>query len=95
VLLRLFHAGEALFHTGWFVESLVTQTLVLFVIRTRDNPLANRPSVPLAVTMPAVVVAGMALPFSPIALLLGFVPLPSPSSSFSDRQPSRTWRSLR
>ena len=40
VLLHVFHAGETLFHTGWFVESLATQTLVLFVIRTMGNPFA-------------------------------------------------------
>ena len=44
VLLRVFHAGESLFHTGWFVESLATQTLVLFVIRTMGNPFRSRPS---------------------------------------------------
>ncbi len=45
VLLHYFHAGEAEFHTGWFVESLATQTLVLFVIRTMGNPLKSRPSI--------------------------------------------------
>ena len=44
VLLRLFHAGEPLFHTGWFVESLATQTLVLLVIRTAGNPFRSKPS---------------------------------------------------
>ncbi len=43
VLLRYFHASERLFHTGWFVESLATQTLVLFVIRTMGNPFRSRP----------------------------------------------------
>ena len=56
VLLRFFHAGEVLFHTGWFVESLATQTLVLFVIRTPRNPLTSRPSLPLALTTIAIVV---------------------------------------
>src|SRR5262249_32340228 len=49
-LLWVFHAPEALFHTGWFVESLATQTLVLFVIRTAGNPLTSRPSLALSVT---------------------------------------------
>ena len=44
VLLRVLHATETLFHTGWFVESLATQTLVLFVIRTMGNPFKSRPS---------------------------------------------------
>jgi Mg2+-importing ATPase len=76
VLLNVFHAGQALFHTGWFVESLATQTLVLFVIRTAGNPLKSRPSRPLAITTVAIVLVGLALPFSPLAGVLGFVPLP-------------------
>src|SRR3974377_1212135 len=50
VLLKVFAASEAAFHTGWFVESLATQTLVLFVIRTAGNPLRSLPSVPLNAT---------------------------------------------
>src|SRR5271157_213549 len=51
VLLSLFHADQVFFHTGWFVESLATQTLVLFVIRTTGNPLKSRPSWPLTATI--------------------------------------------
>jgi len=76
VLLHFFHASEPLFHTGWFVESLATQTLVLFVIRTMGNPLRSRPSLPLAFTTVAIVAIGALLPYSPFARLLGFVPLP-------------------
>jgi Mg2+-importing ATPase len=76
VLLVVFKSSEALFHTGWFVESLATQTLVLFVIRTAGNPLRSRPSAALTVTTVAVVVVGLVLPFSPFAAPLGFVPLP-------------------
>jgi Mg2+-importing ATPase len=75
-LLVVFHANATLFHTGWFVESLATQTLVLFVIRTAGNPFKSRPSRPLIVTTLAIVVVGIALPFSPLAHLLGFAPLP-------------------
>jgi len=75
-LLRIFHASEALFHTGWFVESLATQTLVLFVIRTAGNPLRSRPSVPLATTTVLIVCIGLVLPFTALAEPLGFVPLP-------------------
>ena len=78
VLLRYFHAGEPEFHTGWFVESLATQTLVLFVIRTMGNPLKSRPSTPLAITTILIVIIGMALPYSPLARELGFTPLPAP-----------------
>ena len=76
VLLRVFHAPETLFHTGWFVESLATQSLVIFVIRTRGNPLRSRPSLVLVATTLAVVAAGTALPFTPLGARLGFVPLP-------------------
>jgi Mg2+-importing ATPase len=76
VLLWLFQASEPLFQTGWFVESLATQTLVLFVIRTAGNPLRSRPSAALATTTILVVLVGIALPFTPLAHLLGFAPPP-------------------
>jgi P-type Mg2+ transporter len=76
VLLRIFHANETLFHTGWFVESLCTQTLVLFVIRTYDRPWRSRPSTALAASVIAVVAFGAILPATPVAHVLGFVPLP-------------------
>jgi len=82
VLLRFFHASEPLFHTGWFVESLATQTLVLFVIRTMGNPLRSRPSRPLTITTILIVLLGVVLPFSPLAKVLGFVPLPAPFFTF-------------
>jgi Mg2+-importing ATPase len=72
VMVRVLHATETLFHTGWFVESLATQTLVLFVIRTMGNPFKSRPSAPLAVTTIAVVVFGLVLPATPLAPTLGF-----------------------
>ena len=82
VLLHFFHASAPLFHTGWFVESLATQTLVLFVIRTMGNPLRSRPSLPLAATTILIVVIGVLLPFSPLANILGFTPLPAPYFTF-------------
>jgi Mg2+-importing ATPase len=72
VLLRVLHATETLFHTGWFVESLATQTLVLFVIRTMGNPFGSRPSAALTLTTVTVVVIGLALPATPLGPLLGF-----------------------
>ncbi|MCL4394780.1 MAG: magnesium-translocating P-type ATPase [Chloroflexi bacterium] len=77
VLLNVFHASESLFHTGWFVESLATQTLVIFAIRTFGNPLLSRPAKPLTITTLVIVLVGMALPFSPAAGVLGFAPLPA------------------
>jgi Mg2+-importing ATPase len=76
-LLFLFNANEQLFHTGWFVESLATQTLVLFVIRTAGSPLRSRPSKPLAITVVAIVLVGLVLPYTPLAGPLGFVALPA------------------
>ena len=66
-----------LFHTGWFVESLATQILVLFVIRTPRNPLTSRPSPPLAATAIGMIVIGVSLPYSPLARTLGFEALPA------------------
>src|SRR5271165_1776231 len=82
VLLKFFHASEAEFHTGWFVESLATQTLVLFVIRTSKNPFRSRPSGPLIATCLTSVAVGIYLPFSPLAGVLGFTPLPAKYFAF-------------
>jgi Mg2+-importing ATPase len=76
VLLHFFQASETLFHTGWFVESLATQTLVVFVIRTFGNPLRGRPSLPLVASVVGVVLLGALLPVTPLAGALGFAPLP-------------------
>ena len=76
ILLKWLHASESLFHTGWFVESLATQTLVLFVIRTFGNPLRSRPSVPLTATTVAVVAIALILPFTAWGEMLGFTALP-------------------
>lgn len=76
VLLQVFHASEQFFHTGWFVESLATQTLVIFVIRTAGNPFRSRPSKALTVTTLSVVLIGLLLPFTPLAEWLKFTPLP-------------------
>jgi Mg2+-importing ATPase len=76
VLLRVFHFGEERFHTGWFLESLSTQTLVLFVIRTASRPWTSRPSLPLTVTTLLVVTVAMLLPYTPAARPLGLEPVP-------------------
>jgi Mg2+-importing ATPase len=78
VLLHLFHAPAQLFHTGWFVESLATQTLVVFVIRTAGDPLRSRPSLWLTLNTLVIVAVGVLLPVSPLAGLLGFTRLPLP-----------------
>lgn len=72
VLLRVMHATEHEFQTGWFVESLATQTLVLLVIRTMGNPFKSRPSRPLLLTTLFIAALGVVLPFTPIAPAMGF-----------------------
>lgn len=76
VMLRVFNANAVLFHTGWFVELLATQTLVLFSIRTAGNPLRSHPSRPLTITTLLIVALGILLPYTPLAGPLGFAPLP-------------------
>jgi Mg2+-importing ATPase len=78
ILIWVFHAytNAPLFHTGWFVESLATQTLVVFVIRTAGNPFKSRPSRFLLISVLAVVAIATVLPYTPVGRLLGFTPLP-------------------
>jgi Mg2+-importing ATPase len=75
-LLKVFLASEQFFHTGWFVESLATQTLVIFVIRTARNPLRSRPSLALTITTIVIVLVGVLLPYTAPGSLIGFIPLP-------------------
>ncbi|MGZ5079092.1 MAG: magnesium-translocating P-type ATPase [Usitatibacter sp.] len=77
VLIALLQADEALFQTGWFIESLATQVLVIFVIRTRASPFASRPALTLVATSLAVVAIAVALPYTPAAAYLGFEPPPA------------------
>jgi Mg2+-importing ATPase len=78
IMLSVFHAGPALFRAGWFAESLATQTLVIFAIRTRRSPFTrSRPSRPLLLAALAVVIIGVALPMSPLSAILGFAHLPT------------------
>jgi P-type Mg2+ transporter len=70
------YAG-ALFHTGWFVESLMTQTLIIHVIRTNLIPfIQSRASWQLTMTTIVIMAVAAYLPYSPLATSLGFVPLP-------------------
>jgi Mg2+-importing ATPase len=69
--------SQSLFQTGWFVESLLTQTLIIHVIRTNKIPfLQSRPSTFLLVTSAAIMAIGVALPFTPVGRYLGFIALP-------------------
>ena len=69
---------QALFQTGWFVESLMTQTLIVHIIRTPKIPFfQSRPALPMLLITLTIMAVALYLPFSPIAAGLGFVPLPS------------------
>ena len=76
-LLSLFGAGQAMFQTGWFIESLATQCLVIFVIRTRGVPWRSRPHRLLTWLTLGAVFVGLLIPLTPLGRLLGFVEPPA------------------
>jgi Mg2+-importing ATPase len=77
-MLWLLHAGHVEFRSGWFVESIATQTLVIYVIRTRRIPfLKSRPSLAMLTVPTGAALIGAVLPFTGLAHLLGFKPLPT------------------
>jgi Mg2+-importing ATPase len=77
LMLGVLHAGPVEFRTGWFVESLATQTLIIFAIRTRRVPFfRSRPGLVLTLAALAVVAIGVLITVSPLAHNLGFTPLP-------------------
>jgi len=77
VMLTILNADHAEFRTGWFVESLATQTLVVFLIRTRRVPFfRSRPSPAMVATPTAMAAVGAILPFTPLSHVLGFSTLP-------------------
>ncbi len=77
VLLFVFHASPQLFHTGWFLESLITQTLVIHIIRTGKIPfIESRPSQFLMFTSVYIVTIGLLIPFTPLSKYFGFVQPP-------------------
>jgi len=78
-ILRADSSGDAsLFQTGWFVESLLSQTLIVHIIRTGKIPfIQSRPSLPLLLTTSAICLVAIALPFSHLAGPLQMSPLPA------------------
>jgi len=77
IMLAVFHATEPMFQTAWFLESLATQTLVIFLIRTRRTPFyRSKPSAFLLLSSLGVVVAALAVPFTPLGAVFGFARLP-------------------
>jgi Mg2+-importing ATPase len=78
MMLPLLHAGHIEFRTGRFIESIATQTLVIYVIRARRVPFfKSRPSVPMLLIPTVATMVGAILPFTGLAHLLGFTPLPT------------------
>jgi len=79
LMIYVFQAAPGEFRAGWFVESIATQTLIIFAIRTRRVPfLRSTPSAGLLWASLGVVAVGIFLPLSPLAGILGFDPLPAP-----------------
>jgi len=77
IMLLVFNATEPLFQTAWFIESLSTQTLVIFVIRTRKSPFyKSKPSRPLLLSSIAIVAFALILPFTPLGAIFKFVEPP-------------------
>ncbi|OPY95163.1 magnesium-translocating P-type ATPase [Bradyrhizobium sacchari] len=75
-LLMLFKASPGEFRTAWFVESMATQILVIFIIRTNGRPWRNRPDPALAASSLTALLAAMVLPFTPLGAWFGFVAPP-------------------
>ncbi len=76
VLLLILKADPILFRTGWFVESVISASMVVLVIRSRRPFFKSAPSRYLLGATVTVVVAALALPFTPLGAIFGFVPLP-------------------
>lgn len=76
VLFQGFGLAASAFRTGWFLESIATQTLVIYSIRTRRFFLTSRPSLFLVITTLIVVIVSFVLPFTDLGNYFGFVPLP-------------------
>ena len=74
-LMFILHAGPAQFRTGWFVESVISASVVVLVVRTRGPFFRSRPSRPLAIATAVVVAVAVAFPYTPLARVFGFVPL--------------------
>ena len=76
-LLEVFRATPALFRTGWFVESLLTELVIALVVRTRRPFFRSRPGRLLLVSTAVLIPVAFAIPYVPYAEVFGFVPLPA------------------
>jgi Mg2+-importing ATPase len=76
LLLLVFHATQVQFRTAWFVESVVSASLIVLVIRSRKPFFSSRPGNSLLLATLSVVVIALVVPFTPLAAFLGFGPMP-------------------
>jgi Mg2+-importing ATPase len=76
VLIWFLRAGAGEFRTGWFVESVVSATMIVLVVRTRGSFFRSRPGRALLVTTLSVAAATLVIPYTPLGRIFGFVPLP-------------------
>ncbi|MBS0362066.1 MAG: cation transporting ATPase C-terminal domain-containing protein, partial [Proteobacteria bacterium] len=79
LLWLLFHESPEVFRTGWFLESIATQTLVIFLIRTSGRPWRDPPHPWLVASTLGALAVALAIPFSPLGPLFAFVPPPAPT----------------
>jgi Mg2+-importing ATPase len=77
VLLKILHAGKDQFRTGWFIESIISASLIVLVIRTRKPFVQSRPGKYLAVITLTIVLISLAVPFTPLKNLFDFTGLPA------------------
>jgi P-type Mg2+ transporter len=75
-LLLLLHANPGQFRTGWFMESVISASTIVLVIRTRQSMFYSKPGKYLLMATLSIVVVTLLLPYTPLAALLGFQPLP-------------------
>jgi Mg2+-importing ATPase len=78
VLLLVLHASTAEFRTGWFMESVISASMIVLVIRTRGPFLKSKPSKALLTATFLVALATIILPYTPLGTLFGFAPIPLP-----------------
>jgi Mg2+-importing ATPase len=78
ILLLIFHASPEEFRTGWFIESLLTELVIALVVRTRHLFFRSRPGNLLLISTIVVIIIAVVLPYLPINVLFGFIPLPIP-----------------
>ncbi len=77
-LLLILKANEVQFHTGWFIESILTELLIVLIVRTQKPFYQSKPGKPLLIVTLVVAASVLILPYSPLNTLLGLTPLPLP-----------------